>query len=66
MMIEPQFPIEGVTYHGVEDAARYLQGGAWYGVTAGDALRKTASRLPDKLSHSAKRNELAIGQASGG
>jgi non-ribosomal peptide synthetase component E (peptide arylation enzyme) len=47
-MIEPQFPIEGVTYHGSDDAVRYLQGGAWYGTTAGDALRKTASRVPDK------------------
>ena len=44
----PRYPIEGVVYHGAEDAARYQQAGAWHTLTAGEALRSAARRAPEK------------------
>lgn len=47
-MSDVRFPIGGVTYTSCEDAARYRKAGAWVEATAGDTLRMTAMRLPDK------------------
>ena len=48
-MADIRFPIEGVSYPSSEDAARYRKGGGWVEATAGDVLRATAKRLPDKV-----------------
>ncbi|MBL0420708.1 AMP-binding protein [Ramlibacter sp. AW1] len=42
-------PIEGVTYHPPERAARWLADGSWVDGTVGDALRASARRHPDRL-----------------
>jgi pyochelin biosynthesis protein PchD len=44
----PRYPIDGVVYPSAEDADRYERVGAWNPLTAGDALRATAARFPDK------------------
>ena len=41
-------PLDGVAYVSEADASRYLASGAWLPTNAGDALRETARRLPDK------------------
>lgn len=41
-------PLDGVVYVSEADASRYVASGAWLPTNAGDALRETARRLPDK------------------
>ena len=43
-----RFPLEGVVYVDEADALRYTQAGAWLQTDAGEALRQTARRLPEK------------------
>lgn len=58
----PKYPIEGVVYPSVEDADRYVRHGAWYPSTAGDALRATAARLPDKAALVLKDRRLTYAE----
>ena len=43
------YPLAGVTYAPDHLADRYLAAGAWWSMTVGDALRKTALANPDKM-----------------
>ena len=41
-------PIEGVTYCDPTLAATYIARGAWVDMTVGEALSRTAARVPEK------------------
>ncbi len=41
--------LEGVAYREPREAARYFASGAWIDITIGDALRRTAARVPDRI-----------------
>src|SRR5687767_7557957 len=43
-----RIPLDGVSYVSEADASRYTKAGAWLQTTAGEALRQTARRLPEK------------------
>jgi non-ribosomal peptide synthetase component E (peptide arylation enzyme) len=42
-----RFPLDGVTYHGADEAEAYRKSGAWIWSTLGDVLRAAAYDLPD-------------------
>jgi len=44
-----RFPLPGISYVSETEAESYRRGGAWLSITAGDALRATARRLPSKV-----------------
>lgn len=41
--------LAGVAYREPEEAVRYFASGAWIDITIGDALRRTAARVPDRV-----------------
>lgn len=57
-----RYPIEGVIYPIVEEAELYERCGAWNPLTAGDALRATAARLPDKCALVHGQNRVSYGE----
>ncbi len=46
--LEPNYPVEGVTYHDAGFARRNLAAGHWLDLSVGDSLRATAAATPDK------------------
>jgi non-ribosomal peptide synthetase component E (peptide arylation enzyme) len=58
----PRYPIDGVIYPSPEDAERYARLGAWNPLTAGDALRATAARFPDKAALVGGGRRLTYGE----
>jgi non-ribosomal peptide synthetase component E (peptide arylation enzyme) len=44
-----RFPIDGVTYHAVEDADAYRGSGSWIWSTLGEMLREAADAKPDAI-----------------
>ena len=45
---QPNYPIDGVTYHDPDFARRNLADGHWLDLSIGDSLRATAAATPDK------------------
>ncbi len=41
--------LAGVNYRGPEEARKYFASGAWIDITLGEALRRTAARVPDRI-----------------
>jgi len=61
-MTDVRFPISGVAHVGRDDAARYLAGGDWVLNAAGDFLRETAQRFPDKAALVSRDRRLGYGE----
>lgn len=53
-------PLEGVSYAPAEEAKRYLAQGAWIDLTVGEALRRTAARVPERLAFASEDGELSF------
>lgn len=54
--------IEGVTHAPPEQAARYFATGKWSDLTVGEALRRTAARVPDRLAFASEEGEITFRQ----
>ena len=53
-------PLEGVSYAPAEEAKRYFAQGAWIDLTVGEALRRTAARVPERLAFASEDGELSF------
>ena len=53
-------PIEGVVYADQARASGWLAEGAWKGLTAGDALRRTAAELPDAPAYLSDEGDISF------
>src|SRR5256885_12192064 len=54
--------IEGVTYTPADQAKRYFDKRQWINLTVGEALRRTAARLPDRIAFASEEGELSFRQ----
>lgn len=57
-----RIPLDGVAYVSESDASRYIEAGAWMQTTAGEALRQTARRLPEKRALLSTERQLTFGE----
>jgi pyochelin biosynthesis protein PchD len=55
-------PIEGVTYPSPGDARVFFERKAWIDLTVGEALRRTAVRVPDRIAFASEEGELTFRQ----
>lgn len=55
-----RMPLEGVTYATPREAKRYFAAGHWIDLTVGEALRRTAARVPERLAFAAEAGELTF------
>ena len=53
-------PLEGVTYAPPQEAKQYFAAGKWIDLTVGEALRRTAARVPERLAFAAEDGELSF------
>jgi non-ribosomal peptide synthetase component E (peptide arylation enzyme) len=53
-------PLEGVTYPPPQEAKQYFAVGKWIDLTVGEALRRTAARVPERLAFAAEDGELSF------
>ena len=56
------YPIDGVAYCELGQAAEYLRAGAWVDLTVGDALRASARRSPDKAAFISDERALTFAE----
>src|SRR5712691_4610716 len=54
--------IEGVTYTPADQAKRYFDKKQWIDLTVGEALRRTAERVPDRIAFASEEGELTFRQ----
>src|SRR2546426_12737939 len=54
--------IEGVIYTPAGSARNFLERGLWINLTVGEALRRTAARVPERLAFASEEGELAFRQ----
>jgi pyochelin biosynthesis protein PchD len=54
--------IDGVVYTPPEQARRYFEKKLWIDLTVGEALRRTAARVPDRIAFAAEEGELTFRQ----
>ena len=52
--------IDGVVYTPPEQARRYFEKRLWIDLTVGDALRRTAARVPDRIAFASEEGELTF------
>src|SRR5437016_9754788 len=54
--------IEGVTYTPADQAKRCFDKRQWINLTVGEALRRTAARVPDRIAFASEEGELSFRQ----
>src|SRR2546426_10049474 len=54
--------IEGVIYTPAAEAKRYFEKKQWIDLTVGEALRRTAARVPDRIAFASEEGELTFRQ----
>src|SRR5437879_884845 len=54
--------IEGVTYTPADQAKRYFDKRQWINLTVGEALRRTAARVPERIAFASEEGELTFRQ----
>src|SRR5467141_965609 len=54
--------IEGVSYAPADSARNYFDKGLWIDLTVGEALRRTAARVPERLAFASEEGELSFRQ----
>ena len=54
--------IEGVTYTPADQARKFLEKGLWIPLTVGQALARTAARVPERLAFASEEGELSFRQ----
>jgi len=54
--------IEGVTYTPADSARNFLDKGLWIDLTVGEALRRTAARVPERIAFASEDGELTFRQ----
>src|SRR5712691_2505853 len=54
--------IEGVIYTPADQAKRYFDKKQWIDLTVGEALRRTAARVPDRIAFASEEGELTYHQ----
>src|SRR5438034_10758569 len=54
--------IEGVIYTPAVSARNFLERGLWINLTVGEALRRTAARVPDRIAFASEEGELTFRQ----
>src|SRR2546425_9634251 len=54
--------IEGVSYTPAGQAKRYFEKKQWIDLTVGEALRRTAARVPDRIAFASEEGELTFRQ----
>src|SRR5207302_10262765 len=54
--------IEGVTYTPAEQARNFFEKGLWIDLTVGQALRRTAARVPSRIAFASEEGELSFWQ----
>jgi non-ribosomal peptide synthetase component E (peptide arylation enzyme) len=52
--------LEGVVYRDEAQVQRYIASGSWADVTIGDALRRTAARVPERVAFASEDGELTF------
>jgi non-ribosomal peptide synthetase component E (peptide arylation enzyme) len=57
-----ELPIDGVSYTPPEQAKEFLRRRLWVDLTVGEALRRTARRVPDRLAFASEEGELTFRQ----
>src|SRR3954469_16897504 len=61
-MSGPLRPLEGVVYAPAAQAQAWLREKRWLDLTVGDALRRTAARVPDRIAFASEEGELTFRQ----
>jgi non-ribosomal peptide synthetase component E (peptide arylation enzyme) len=56
----PLLPLEGVVYTPAEQARMYLEKKVWLDLTVGDALRRTAARVPHRIAFASEEGDLTF------
>ena len=54
--------IEGVTYTPADQARDFFEKGLWIDLTVGEALRRTAARVPERIAFASEEGELSFRQ----
>lgn len=54
--------LDGVAYAPPDEARRYFEQGLWIDLTVGEALRRTAARVPDRIAFASEQGELTFRQ----
>src|SRR5436190_24034611 len=54
--------IEGVIYTPAGSARNFLERGLWIDLTVGEALRRTAARVPERIAFASEEGELTFRQ----
>src|SRR5690242_10190676 len=57
-----ELPIDGVTYTPPEQAKDFLRRRLWLDLTVGEALRRTARRVPERVAFASEEGELTFRQ----
>src|SRR5688572_14685513 len=52
--------LEGVIYRDEAQVRRYIASGSWSDLTLGDALRRSAARVPDRLAYGSEEGRLSF------
>lgn len=52
--------LDGVIYRDEAEVRRYIASGSWIDLTIGDALRRTAARVPDRLAYGSEEGRLGF------
>jgi pyochelin biosynthesis protein PchD len=52
--------LPGVTYRSDAEVRRYIASGSWVDLTIGEALRRTAARVPDRLAFASEEGRLSF------
>jgi pyochelin biosynthesis protein PchD len=52
--------LDGVTYREDAQVRRYIASGSWIDLTIGEALRRTAARVPDRLAYGSEEGRLSF------
>src|SRR4051812_24916896 len=55
-------PIDGVTYTPPQQAKKFFETKVWIELTVGEALRRTAARVPDRIAFASEEGELTFRQ----
>jgi non-ribosomal peptide synthetase component E (peptide arylation enzyme) len=59
-MSGPLLPLEGVTYASAAEARAYFEKKLWLPLTVGEALRRTAQRVPERIAFASEEGELSF------
>ena len=55
-----ELPIECVVYRDDAEVERYIASGSWADLTVGEALRRTAGRVPERLAFGSEEGRLTF------